>query len=92
MNVLMQIEIDNLKCGGCENSIVRSLSSMAEVTELVVDRQRQTVSFRGEPSDRDVVAQKLRSLGYPEKGTMSGIDASLVNAKSFLSCAVGRMS
>lgn len=38
MNIPMQIDIDNLKCGGCEKSIVKGLSAMPEVADLVVDR------------------------------------------------------
>jgi copper chaperone len=92
MNISMQIEIDNLKCGGCEKSIVKGLSAMPEVADLVVDREYQTVRFTGASSDRDAVVQKLRSMGYPEKGTLAGMDAGLANAKSFVSCAMGRVS
>ena len=92
MNIAMQIEIDNLKCGGCEKSIVRVLSAMPQVSDLVVDREHQTVRFTGLASDRDAVVQKLRSMGYPEKGSLAGVKAGLANAKSFVSCAVGRMS
>ena len=92
MNIPMQIEIDNLKCGGCEKSIVKGLSAMPEVSDLVVDREHQTVRFTGAASDRDAVVQKLRSMGYPEKGSLAGMEAGLANAKSFVSCAVGRMS
>jgi copper chaperone len=88
----MQIEIDNLKCGGCEKSIVKGLSAMPEVADLVVDREHQTVRFTGAASDRDAVVQKLRSMGYPQKGSLSGFEAGLANAKSFMSCAVGRIS
>ena len=92
MNMPMQIEIDNLKCGGCEKSIVKGLSAMPDVADVVVDREHQTVRFNGAASDRDAVVQKLRSMGYPEKGSLAGFDAGLANAKSFVSCAVGRMS
>jgi copper chaperone len=92
MNISMQIEIDNLKCGGCEKSIVKGLSAMPEVADLVVDREHQTVRFTGAASDRDAVVQKLRSMGYPEKGTLAGMEAGLANAKSFVSCAMGRVS
>lgn len=92
MNVAMQIEIDNLKCGGCEKSIIKGLSAMPQVSELVVDREHQVVRFTGAEADRDAVVQKLRSMGYPEKGSLAGLEAGLANAKSFVSCAVGRMS
>jgi len=35
---------------------------------------------------------KLKSMGYPEQGSVSGLDAGLANAKSFGSCAIGRVS
>jgi len=92
MNIPMQVEIDNLKCGGCEKSIVKGLSAMPEVADLVVDREHQTVRFTGAATDRDAVVQKLRSMGYPEKGSLSGFEAGLANAKSFMSCAVGSIS
>jgi copper chaperone len=92
MNVSMHIEIDNLKCGGCEKTIVKGLSAMPQVSGLVVDREQQVVRFSGKASDRDAVVQKLRSMGYPEKGSLAGVQAGLANAKSFVSCAMGRMS
>lgn len=48
--------------------------------------------FAGPPSARDAVVAKLRAMGYPEKGSLAGLEAGLANAKSFVSCAVGRMS
>ena len=92
MSQTMQVEIDNLKCGGCEKSIVKGLSAMPEVSDLVVDREHQTVRFSGPETLRAAVVEKLRSMGYPEKGTLAGLDAGLANAKSFVSCAIGRMS
>jgi copper chaperone len=92
MNFPIQIEIDNLKCGGCEKSIVKGLSYIPEISDLVVDREHQVVRFTGTISSRDAVAQKLRSMGYPEKGSLAGMEAGLANAKSFVSCAVGRLS
>ena len=41
---------------------------------------------------RDAIAAKLKSMGYPEYGSVSGLDAGLANAKSFVSCAIGRVS
>lgn len=88
----MRIEIENLKCQGCEKSILKGLSTMEQISNIVVDRIHQAVSFTGEASVRDLVADKLRSMGYPEKDSISGLDAGLANAKSFVSCALGRMS
>lgn len=88
----MQIEIENLKCGGCENSIRKGLASIGEISDVVVDQDNKLVRFKGEASVRTAVVNKLRSMGYPEKGMLTGFDAGLANAKSFVSCAIGRVS
>ena len=43
MTTAMQIEIENLKCGGCERSILKGLGALDGVTEVSVDREHQTV-------------------------------------------------
>lgn len=88
----MQVEIENLKCGGCEKSILKALASMEVISDVVVDHEHNLVSFTGDLSVRDRVVNKLRSMGYPEKDALHGLDAGLANAKSFVSCAIGRMS
>jgi copper chaperone len=92
MKITMRIEIENLKCGGCERSILKGLGAMGELTDIEVDREKQLVKFSGNESIRSKVADKLRSMGYPEKGSLSGLTAGLANAKSFVSCAIGRVS
>jgi copper chaperone len=92
MKTSMQIEIENLKCGGCEKSILKGLGAIEEITDIVVNREKQSVQFTGSETIRPKVADKLRAMGYPEKGSLRGIDAGLANAKSFVSCAIGRVS
>ena len=87
-----QVEVENIKCGGCENSIVKGINSVAKVANLVIDREKQLVTFTGEEAIKQTVIDKLRSMGYPEKGTVTGLEAGLTNAKSFVSCAIGRMT
>ena len=92
MSETIQIEVKNIKCGGCENSIVKGINSVAQVSNLVVDVDKQLISFTGEASDKQAVVNKLRTLGYPEKGSVSGFEAGLTNAKSYVSCAIGRIT
>lgn len=88
----MSIEIENLKCGGCEKSILKALKGMAEITDPAIDRENNRVNFRGNHASREAVANKLRALGYPEKDSLRGFDAGVANVKSFVSCAIGRLS
>lgn len=91
MTATVKIEIENLKCGGCENSIRKGLATINEISDVTVDRELKLITFNGEESLRELVTAKLRSMGYPEKGALSGLDAGLANTKSFVSCAIGRM-
>ncbi len=92
MSTVMQIQIENLKCGGCEKSILKGLSNLQEISDVKVDHESNTVTFTGNLASRDTVTKKLRSMGYPEKDSLSGLEAGLANAKSFVSCAIGRVS
>lgn len=92
MSERIQIEVENIKCGGCARSINQALEQLPGVGGVEVDVQAQIVSFNGEPATRQPVADKLLSLGYPEKGTLAGVGAAVAGAKSFVSCAIGRMS
>ena len=92
MTTAMHIEVENVKCGGCERSILKGLSTINGLSDVVVDREHQTVRFSGQKDLRAAVAEKLHSMGYPEKGSAQGLNASFANAKSFVSCAIGRVS
>ena len=50
------------------------------------------VSVEAAEDTREAVIAKLLKLGYPESGTAEGIAAAKARAKSFVSCAVGRLS
>lgn len=88
----IQVQVENIKCGGCEKSIVKGLSSIQGLSDIVIDREQQVVRATGDASLREVLVAKLKSMGYPEHGSVRGLDAGLANAKSFVSCAIGRMS
>jgi copper chaperone len=88
----IQIHVENIKCGGCEKSIVKGLSAIEGLSNIVIDRDQQLVNVTADESLRDAIALKLKSMGYPEYGSVSGLDAGLANAKSFVSCAIGRVS
>lgn len=82
-----QFEVENIKCGGCMNSIKTALLKLEGVTEVIIDKEIDTVSVTG-AANRDVIINKLNELGYPEKGNNTLIR----KAKSYVNCAIGRMS
>jgi copper chaperone len=88
----IQFHVENIKCGGCEKSIIKGLTSIEGVSNIVIDRDQQLISVSGDASLREALLSKLKSMGYPEHGSVNGLDAGLANAKSFVSCAIGRVS
>lgn len=62
----MNIQIENLKCGGCANAIVKGLSTLAGVMQVTVHLENRTVSVDAPQSLRALVTDKLRAMGYPE--------------------------
>ena len=87
-----QINVENIKCGGCASTIRSKLEAMAGIDKIEVDISEGIVSVEAVEDTREAVTAKLLKLGYPESGTAEGIAAARAKAKSFVSCAVGRIS
>ena len=87
-----QINVENIKCGGCASTIRSKLEAMDSVDKIDVDIAEGIVSVDAADDTREAVTAKLLKLGYPESGTAEGIAAAKAKAKSFVSCAVGRIS
>lgn len=86
------ISVENIKCGGCANTITSRLNKMDVVDSCEVDIESGVITVNGDLSYKSEVAQLLLKLGYPESGTAEGLKAATAKAKSFVSCAVGKMS
>jgi copper chaperone len=84
-----KIYIENLKCHGCANTIRREIGKFPEVNEVDVSHKDSSVSvsYEGDDTFREKITKRLAKLGYPEQGHNSGFN----KAKSFVSCAVGRI-
>ena len=86
-----QVAVENIKCGGCANTIKTKLQAESGVSAVEVDIEAGMVRIEGEELDRAGLVQRLAQLGYPEAGSVEGLKAAAVKAKSFVSCAIGRM-
>ncbi len=83
------IIVQNLKCGGCANTITSKLSQLENVKDLLVDTETSSVSFQTENTkDVIIVKEKLKTLGYPSIDDDNGV---LTKAKSYVSCATGKI-
>jgi len=87
----LTISVENIKCGGCAKTIEKSLLKMQGVQQVDVNIIEGMVTLAGENLDKEIIAKTLLSLGYPEKGSAEGMASLTSKAKSFVSCAIGRM-
>lgn len=86
------IDVENIKCGGCASTIETRLRKLDGVTQISVDIEQGRVSVDATDDSREQLVSMLLQSGYPEKGTAEGIRAATAKAKSFVSCAIGKIS
>ncbi len=84
----------NIKCEGCANTLKKAFKD--EFGEVDVDLTKEprvvTVDIKDETSELSF-RKKMRSLGYPlEDEDMGAFTKSGLQAKSFLSCAIGKIN
>ena len=84
-------EVVNIKCGGCARSIDKALRALPGVRSVGVDVERGRVSAEAGADAREALLAELLRLGYPEAGSLEGLQALAAKGKSFVSCAVGRL-
>ena len=86
---MKKINILNLKCNGCANTIKKGLSAIEGVDQVEVDLDKSEITIN-EVSDAvfTQVKEKLSKMGYPEVGDANSM---LHKAKSIVSCASGKL-
>jgi copper chaperone len=85
------IEVENIRCGGCANTITHSLQKLEGVSSVSVDIENGRVAGTTAADDRERLVAALLKHGYPEKGSAEGLEAAKAKAKSFVSCAIGKL-
>lgn len=85
------IAVENIKCGGCASTIRSKLVEQELAQAVDVDIELGAVRVQGNPEWRAQVTAALAKMGYPEVGSVEGMKAAAARAKSFVSCAIGRI-
>jgi copper chaperone len=83
-----EIEVENVKCGGCAGSIRTRLMDKEGIEDVQVDIEEGRISIQGDISDIEGIISNLSAMGYPPKGSPNDV---ITRAKSFISCATGRL-
>ena len=83
------IKAANLKCHGCAATIKNGLMKFHDVKSVEINIKDSSISinFDGDESNIGKYKAKLTKMGYPEQANNSTRSI----AKSFVSCAIGRV-
>ncbi len=85
------IAVENIKCGGCANTIKKKLTEQFSPDTIEVNVEQGEITLAAEALNMDAIEETLRNIGYPRRGTAEGLDNVKAKAVSFVSCAIGRM-
>lgn len=78
--------VENMRCGGCANTIKSTLVKIPGVQGVDISLTDKKVCVMGIGIDRDKIIKSLEKIGYP----LSGNNSFLRKAVSFISCSNGR--
>jgi len=85
-------KVKNVKCGGCAGTLTKALKEEFGEVEVNLEVEPREISLELEEGQKEALKLKLRSLGYPlltdELTTFQTVGTT---AKSFVSCAIGKM-
>ncbi len=87
----VQFDVENIKCGGCAGTIKKKLMEDKRISHVGVNIEQGMVIIDADTDASEDWRSALLKMGYPEKGSAEGIAAAKARAKSFVSCAVGRV-
>ncbi|WP_373036155.1 cation transporter [Sulfurimonas sp.] len=84
----------NIKCGGCANTVQESLKEDFGEVKVDLEQEPRVVTLKIKDDEHEkLFRKKMRSLGYPmHDENLGAFSATGLKAKSFVSCAVGKMN
>lgn len=88
---MMDIIVENIKCSGCAGIISKKLNAKFNTESVKVNIESGAISIDIEENKRNEAAKALLDLGYPETDSVHSFSSVKVKAKSFISCAIGKM-
>ena len=85
-------QVENVKCGGCAATLKNKLLDTYGEVEINLELMPREITLEVETDQIDALKAALRSLGYPMSDEeLNFVDNTTAKAKSFVSCAVGKV-
>lgn len=86
-------EVLNVKCGGCANTLSTKLEKAFGEVEVNLEVEPRQITLDIEEANIALLRTQLIKLGYPMSDEdLSKLKGFTTTAKSFVSCAVGKMN
>ena len=85
-------QVENVKCGGCASTLKSKLLDTYGEVEVNLELMPREITLNVENEQIDTLRAALRGLGYPMSDeVLNFVDNTTAKAKSFVSCAVGKV-
>jgi len=86
-------EVINVKCSGCASTLKTSLAEEFGEVDVNLEVEPRQITLDIEESNIPALRTSLKKLGYPMSDEdLTTIEEFSTTAKSFVSCAVGKMN
>ncbi len=85
-------QVENVKCGGCASTLKSKLKEPFGEVEVDLEKMPREITLDLDNTQVEALRAALRNLGYPMSDEKLNLfDTTAAKAKSFVSCAIGRM-
>ena len=86
-------EVLNVKCSGCAHTLTASLEKEFGSIKVDLEIEPRVITLDVEEEKIPRLRKELKRLGYPMSDEdLTKFDAFSTNAKSYVSCAIGKMN
>jgi len=86
-------QVLNVKCGGCASTLKEKLFEKFGEVDVNLNKQPREITLNIKEEEIEELGKELKKLGYPfSTDEMGFAESTSVKAKSFVSCAIGKMS
>jgi len=86
------LKVENVKCGGCASTLTTKLKEEFGSIEVNLEVHPREITLEIEDSKLESLKIALRTLGYPlSTDELGRLETATTKAKSFVSCAVGKI-
>ena len=85
-------KVENVKCAGCANTLKKELEKEFGYIEVNLEVYPREITLDIEENRISELQTALKGLGYPlSDDKLSFIDGTTTKARSFVSCAIGKI-